>query len=206
LTSFEEVRFLETALPAALIAFPLTRTLFEQVGLRSIVTERLNADTSLEEPVRAMALQFVEKCEESALWLNNRSWEVVREPGRNAADYRLALRQVEAAVRLEPENVGFLNTLGVAQYRHGDYRTALETLSRSNEGNKRWRYEDLAFLAMTHARLNQPEPARKFLEELRQVMKRPDVRKNPEARQFLREAEEVVDGAVPGEVSKVRGR
>ncbi len=54
-------------------------------------------------------------------------------PGWPDANYQRGLRLAKAACRLEPENVAFLNTLGVAQYRCGLMAEALATLTRSND-------------------------------------------------------------------------
>ena len=46
-----------------------------------------------------------------------------------------ALRLAEAACRLEPKHGYYVNTLGVAQYRAGQYAEALATLTRSEPLN-----------------------------------------------------------------------
>ena len=51
------------------------------------------------------------------------------------SDYRKALRYSEEACQLEPENGDFLNTLGVAYYRVGNYEKALDVLLRSDKIN-----------------------------------------------------------------------
>jgi Flp pilus assembly protein TadD len=56
----------------------------------------------------------------------------------------------------------FLNTLGVAQYRVGQYQTALDTLLRADKMNQGIP-EDVAFLAMAHHRLGHKEQAQAAL-------------------------------------------
>ena len=69
--------------------------------------------------------------------------------------YRKALRYSEEACQLEPENGDFLNTLGVAYYRVGNYERRWTCSSRSDKINalrdKGSHPTDLAFLAMAPA-------------------------------------------------------
>jgi tetratricopeptide (TPR) repeat protein len=128
-----------------------------------------------------------------ALELNNTSWEVVRKPGLAAAAYRQGLLQAQNACRLTPDNGSYLNTLGVAQYRVGDYQSALATLTRSEKLNAVF-YKgpfpgDLAFLAMAHHRLGQKEQAQSMLKRLREAIGQPKWKKDEESQAFFREAE-----------------
>jgi hypothetical protein len=129
---------------------------------------------------------------ESALALNNAAWELVKLPNRPEADSLRGLRLAETACQLEPNNGAILNTLGVAQYRTGQYEKAQATLTRSNQLDEYRQPADFAFLAMTQHRLHQEEAARASLERLREVMKDPKITANPENEEFLREAEAVI--------------
>jgi hypothetical protein len=79
-----------------------------------------------------------------------------------------------------------LNTLGVAQYRAGLHKEAVETLAAGSLS------EDLAFLAMAHHQLGQREKAREFLKMLRDRMKRDVI--SSSYRAFLAEAEALIEG------------
>ena len=63
--------------------------------------------------------------------LNEESWQVARKPGRSSEDYQLAVRTAELAVRLEPTMASWVHTLGVAQYRGGQYEESRATLERA---------------------------------------------------------------------------
>jgi hypothetical protein len=56
---------------------------------------------------------------------------------------------------------------------------------------------DVAFLAMANFGLGQKEKAQQLLDELRQLMKKPQWAQNSEAKGFLREAEELLAGKPP---------
>ena len=114
-------------------------------------------------------------------------------PGGEMSGYRKALRYSEEACQLEPKNGNYLNTLGVAYYRVGNYEKALEMLLRSDQINKT-QFQgsipaDLAFLAMTQQRLGHAKEAQAELQRLRERMKDPRWAKDAEAQGFLREAE-----------------
>jgi tetratricopeptide (TPR) repeat protein len=163
--------------------------LFAKPLLRSEVLAALRADASLREPVRQEALKLAETFPEDARALNDASWAVVHQPGADAVAYQRALRQAEAACRLGPDNVYYLNTLGVAYYRMGKYQEALDTLGQSDKLQQESIPEDLAFIAMAQHQLGQKEQARTTHARLRETMKQPQWAKKAEAQGFLREAE-----------------
>ena len=119
-------------------------------------------------------------------------WAAARQPYLNAFQYRFALRQAEAACRLAPEQSKYRTTLGVAQYRVGQYQQALATLTQAGPPNPGVP-ADLAFLAMAQHQLAQKEQARATLARLRETMKEPRWAKEEEARAFLREAEALLE-------------
>ncbi|MGO9468792.1 MAG: hypothetical protein ACLQIB_04055 [Isosphaeraceae bacterium] len=113
------------------------------------------------------------------------------------ADYLRAVRLAEAACEVNPFNGLYLNTLGVARYRAGQYRNALDDLNRSFELNApRYRGPlpaDMAFVATAQHRLGQFVEARKTLEQLRVVMKKQPGRADSESTAFLEEAVALID-------------
>jgi tetratricopeptide (TPR) repeat protein len=177
-------------------ALGLLEFLFVRTLLKEDVIERIRDNRTIQEVVRERALALAEQYAEDALRLNDASWEVVRQPGANAAAYRLALREAEAASRLKPGIVNYVNTLGVAQYRVCKYKEALDTLTRSDKMNSAQGRnsipDDLAFLAMAHYQLGQKEKAQASLNRLREIMMQPELAKNEQAQAFLREAEALV--------------
>jgi eukaryotic-like serine/threonine-protein kinase len=179
-------------------ALGLLHGLFNRPLLKADVLEAVRADPCLSEVVRQKALAFAEQYHDEPDRFNTASWMVVRQAGLPAEKYQKALRAAEAACRLAPDNGHYLNTLGVAQYRAGNYEKALETLTRSEKLNATAERgplpEDLAFLAMTQQQLGQKEQAKASLQRLRNALKNPAASGNEEAQAFLHDAERLIEG------------
>jgi hypothetical protein len=163
---------------------------------RDELITRIQEDRTLDEPVRTAALQRLRRTPEKAIRVNEAAWAIVSDPARAPDEYRRALTLAEAAHRSEPEKGDFLNTLGVALYRAGRYRDALDVLQRSVKLNEvRFRGvipADVAFLAMVHHRLGHDDEARKWLEQLRALLKSNRWSADPESAAFLRECDSII--------------
>jgi hypothetical protein len=173
--------------------------LFIELLLREEVLAAVRKDPTLSDSNREFALQVAQAHSEdaNASTLNYSAWAVVRRRDADKDAYVAALHRAAAAVRLAPGSGTILNTLGVAQYRMGNYAEALETLERSEKMNatKEGSFpEDLAFLAMAHRQLGHTGQAEAGLARLREVMKQERWQKNAEAQEFLREAEDLING------------
>jgi tetratricopeptide (TPR) repeat protein len=177
-------------------AHTLVDRLFDEVPSPEELIERIRGDQAIGEPVRQRALDLAGRLPVQPNRLNNASWDIVRTPGKTASEYRRALRWAEAACRLRPENWYILNTIGVAQYRLGDYQGALAALEHSDrlQGGDP---ANLAFIALAQHGLGHGEKARATLARLREAIRKPDRAADEELRGFLREAEGVVGQAKP---------
>src|SRR5262245_20769381 len=82
--------------------------------------------------------------------LNDVVWVVVRDPEAMTNRYRVAARLAEIA-RPQWNDYATLNTLGVARYRVGDYRGAVEALTASDKVQP-GHPTNLVFLALAHHR------------------------------------------------------
>jgi WD40 repeat protein/tRNA A-37 threonylcarbamoyl transferase component Bud32 len=175
--------------------------LFLSLARRADVIDSLRHDTSLSEQERQACLSYAQRYEANPAGLNSVSWKVVGRSDAAVEAYRQALRQAEEACRLAPESRACLNTLGVAQYRVGQYQSALATLTRSDKinaaGSQGSEPSDLAFLAMAHHKLGQHDKAQVCLQRLRQAMKQDRWAGDAEAWGFLREAESLLNGTKP---------
>jgi Flp pilus assembly protein TadD len=103
----------------------------------------------------------------------------------------LALAQT--ACRLAPNNGGFLNTQGIAEYRAGQYPAALATLTQADSLNGGIP-ADLAFLAMSHHQLGNSEKAKETLVRLRESLRSSRWLGDQEALEFNREATRLIEG------------
>lgn len=195
-----------------LIDFLLKRPLPKDAALACI-----QAHAALPEPVRAKALELLPLFPEESRHAvyDNASRTLSRQPHLSPLLYRDALLQAQAACRLAPQLVGYQTTLAMAQYRAGQYREALDTLSRL-EAKRFVSPITLALQAMTHYRLGQivdstadlveklrlepvvttaavrHERAQACLVRMRQLLKSPAWAKNAEAALFATEAEELL--------------
>jgi WD40 repeat protein/serine/threonine protein kinase len=175
----------------------LLGSMFAERRLRDEVEQAILARPGLDSDFRARALEMARRWPESASDLHSWSWSVARGPGHDLSKYQRALRWAEAACRYEPNSGNYLNTLGVAQYRAGQYREAVATLTRSKTLDGGRQPAGLAFLAMAQHRLGQIDAARQTLAQLRAEMGMGGLPPSfvEENAAFLREAETLIQGA-----------
>jgi len=105
---------------------------------------------------------------------------------------RKELRDSKRAIQLSKELVELLpavgacwNSYGVAQYRDGDWKGAVESLTKSITLSKTGDSNDFFFLAMASWQLGQKEAARKWYDKAVQWMEK-NQPKNPELVRFRR--------------------
>jgi serine/threonine protein kinase/WD40 repeat protein len=97
---------------------------------------------------------------QNAMALNNEAWHLVTGPA-GKRDPARALKLMQEAVKLQPNDPTFLNTIGVVQYRNGQYKEAAVTLEKSlAAGGGPSDAFGLFFLAMCHAKLGEPARAK----------------------------------------------
>jgi eukaryotic-like serine/threonine-protein kinase len=93
---------------------------------------------------------------------NNLAWLYATCPETELRDPARAVTLAKKAVELKPEEGTSWNTLGAAQYREGDFKAAVEALTKSLELRGGGDAFDWYFLAMAHCRLGQVDDARKW--------------------------------------------
>src|SRR5262249_25722503 len=113
----------------------LVRDLCEMLDAQTDVLEHLRQDRLLGEPQRSEAIALAQKQHPNPDRLNDASWAVVSKVDTPVVARQRALRQAREACRIEPDNGLYVTTLGVALYRLGQFRAALETLTRSEKLN-----------------------------------------------------------------------
>ena len=106
----------------------------------------------------------LKKTPDSANTCNNLAWLCLTAP-EALRDVKAAVPLAENAVRLVPGNGMFVNTLGVAYYRAGRYREAIDVLRPNFDRHPDEALAfDLYFLAMSHHRLGETVRARDYFD------------------------------------------
>ncbi len=141
-----------------LVDYPRDYALF---ALRAAALERLgNADQA-----QADREEVARLLPGDAVACNNQAWRSVTGPASNWNPER-ALPLARKAVELSPKEPLFLNTLGLVQYRLGQFRDAIATLGKSLKmGAGKIDGFDLLVLSMCHHRLGAAARARDCYEQ-----------------------------------------
>jgi WD40 repeat protein/serine/threonine protein kinase len=91
---------------------------------------------------------------------NSFAWFLATCPESKVRDAKRAVPLAKRATELAPELGGYWNTLGVAQYRAGEWKASLAALQRSMDLRKGGDGNDWFFLAMAYWQLGEKEKAR----------------------------------------------
>jgi WD40 repeat protein/serine/threonine protein kinase/tetratricopeptide (TPR) repeat protein len=107
-------------------------------------------------------LKAVEVAPASALARNNLAWFLATCPEVKLRDASRGVEMAKKAVELAPKERTYWNTLGVAHYRAGDWKGAIEALTKSMEFGKGGDANDWFFLAMAHSQVGEKPQARSW--------------------------------------------
>jgi tetratricopeptide (TPR) repeat protein len=136
---------------------------------------------------------------------NNRlAWTLASCPDPKLCDPLRAVELAKTAAEAEPQVANYWNTLGVAQYRAGQWQAAIESLEKSIElvagediqGGATGESWNALFLAMAHQRLGQQEGARQWYDRAVEWMEKYEPN-HMELRRFRAEAAELLGIAEP---------
>jgi tetratricopeptide (TPR) repeat protein len=123
---------------------------------------------------------------------NGLAWFQATYPDPKVRESGQALTHAKKAVELAPSNGAFWNTLGVAHYRAGDWKAAVEALTKSEElspgGSLAF---NASFLAMAHWQLGEKDKARDWYDRAVDWMAK-NQPQNKELKRFRAEAEELL--------------
>jgi hypothetical protein len=129
---------------------------------------------------------------------NNLAWLLVAGP-KELRDAQAALPLARKAAELEPQSALYVNTLGVALYRNGNYSEAIsvleKSLARSHGASDAF---DLFFLAMCHHQLGEPAKAKDcYNRALKWVREKHDIPSSwaAELKEFQSEADDLLGHA-----------
>jgi tetratricopeptide (TPR) repeat protein len=124
---------------------------------------------------------------ESAHANNNLAWSLVSYPDDPWFDPQRGLELARKAVKLQPQAWTFLNTLGVAEFRSGNWNSAMETLQKSITFTGGGAH-DLYFLAMNFWNQGSKTQAHEFYSRAVEWHEK-NKPEDPELRQFRAETE-----------------
>jgi tetratricopeptide (TPR) repeat protein len=153
-------------------------------------------DGALAEYRRAIALN-----PKYALAHNNLAWALATWPDSRRRDPAQAVAAAKRAVELAPKNGGIWNTLGVAHYRNGDAKAAVEALERSMALSRGGDAADWFFLAMARWQLGQKDQARKWYQQAAAWTQK-NQPNNAELRRFRAEAAALLGLSAPDAAPK----
>jgi tetratricopeptide (TPR) repeat protein len=119
------------------------------------------------------------------------AWVLATCPDSKFRDPKRAAELAKKATELAPNEASYWNTLGVAQYRAGDWKAALAALEKSMELGKGGNSFDWYFLAMAHWQLGKRDESRKWYDQAVEWMEK-NQPKNEELRRFRAEAAELL--------------
>ena len=126
----------------------------------------------------------------NAVDCNYLAWILNTCPDANLRHPDEGLAMATKAVELDPDNASYRNTLGIAHYRAGNWREAIESLNQSMKRRKGGDSNDWFFLAMTEWQLGNKETARESFRKAVEWMETHGP-KNEELARFRAEAEEL---------------
>src|SRR5262249_49351869 len=95
--------------------------------------------------------------------LNNLAWQLIEPHHASPSDTELAVKVARKSVELAPQEANYWNTFGVAQYRAGGWKAAIEALEKSQSlaPDKQLAFDGF-FLAMAHWQTGQKDMARRW--------------------------------------------
>ena len=122
---------------------------------------------------------------------NNLAWLLATSPDESFRDPARAVELAKKAVELNPNLPGIFNTLGVAEYRAGDWEGAIKSLEKATKSADGGNAFDWFFLAMTNQRLGRNAEARDDYEKAVDWMQR-NAPQSSELIRFRQEADAVL--------------
>jgi WD40 repeat protein/serine/threonine protein kinase/Tfp pilus assembly protein PilF len=136
--------------------------------------------------------QVLEFTPDNPLVQNNLAWHLATCPDPKFRDVDRALELAKKAVELAPQSCENWNTLGVAQYRAGQWMDAIESLEKSEQLRPGEYFSFNAFfLGLAHWQLDEKDEARKWYDQAVEWMEK-NKPNDPELVRFRAEAEELV--------------
>jgi serine/threonine protein kinase/Flp pilus assembly protein TadD len=126
--------------------------------------------------LRSLMEKMLARSPEAASLNRELAWFLVVCADNTFHDPARAVALAQKAVADSPENPEFLNTLGMAQYRHDQWQAAVATLNKTKEFRRKLGQKsepgDWFFLAMAHWRLGDKKAARDCYDRAMELLNR----------------------------------
>jgi tetratricopeptide (TPR) repeat protein len=153
-----DLKIIRPGEPPDMIPVPLRDSLERSLSLYQVFLSGIGNDL---EPHEAIAV---------AQWrlaqIQNRiAWLLAKPPQSPAGDVDRAIRLAGDAVEQSPQSWAYWNTLGVARYRGGAWKSAIEALDRSRQIRREDDSYNTFFLAMAHWKLGHTDEAMKWYDQ-----------------------------------------
>jgi tetratricopeptide (TPR) repeat protein len=143
---------------------------------------------------KALELQqarFGPEHSDTLAFMNGLAWSLATCPDPRMRDPARAVALARKAFEVDRGNPDFANTLGIAHYRAGDWKAAVEVLEKSRALRKGGDAFDWFFLAMAHDRLAHKDEARRWYDRAVEWTKK-NAPQNEELGRFRAEAEQLL--------------
>ena len=148
---------------------------------------------------RNARMEAEEKARKEASEKNEVAWRIVIHTDVTADDAVRAVKFAKKAVEFAPDSGAFVNTLGVAQCRAGQYAEAVDSLKKAVELHDGGNSSDFFFLAIAHWHLGNKDEARRWHKKAVEWMAEHDS-SNHELLGFRTEVNQLLDAsATPDE-------
>jgi tetratricopeptide (TPR) repeat protein len=155
-------------------------------GLAYCLSQKGRWEEAIAEYREALRLNRANDTAQNAL-----AWLLTTCPDPQLRDPGEAVRLARMATELAPRNGSYWNTLGIAQYRAGDWTAAITALNKSMQLRRSGDSTDYFFLAMAHWQLGEKDQAREWYDKAVQWMDK-NKPEDDELRRFRAEAAEML--------------
>ena len=173
------------------------RSLLDKLTLPADVVSNLEADRILPADVREAALRIARATPDDPEAINERAWTSVMNPAAGQDAYHAGLRLAEAARRAAPWESVCTDTVGLAQYRLGDYEKILVTLTTDHTPVTDARRVILAMAQFRLGRIDHAAAVRLLSPVKKSLAEGRIVDDTPGLRTLVTEAEGLFQGKVP---------
>ena len=164
----------------------------EHPRLADEVIQELNSDRTLSDELRRQAIELARKRgDASYVLLGVEAWNTGAVPTRSPEEYARALRRAAVAANTAPWHAELHLTLGLLQYRTGEWQKGIVSAQRAIEIRKAEAPDAHAIRAMAYFRLHDEARAKGELTLGRQAASQ---EQPPQDHKLLQEAEALVSG------------